>query len=49
MDRIIDRLVACGVSLERAKMLINYYGTNGKWEDLENYITVLEMHQKGAV
>ena len=47
MERIIERLLACGVSLERAKMLLNYYGTDGKWEDLENYVVVLEMHKGG--
>ena len=47
MERMIDRLLACGVPLERAKMLMNYYGTDGKWEDLENYVVVLEMHRKG--
>ena len=49
MERIIDRLLACGVSLERAKMLLNYYGTEGKWEELEEYVVVLENHQKGLV
>lgn len=49
MERMLDRLMACGVPLKRAKMLMNYYGTNGKWEDLENYVIVLEMHRKGDV
>jgi len=48
MTKIIDRLLACGVDLSRSKMLLNYYGTDGKWEDLEKYVDELESYQKGA-
>ena len=47
MKTMLERLMDCGVDKERAKMIINYHGTVGKWEDLENYIIVLEMHKKG--
>jgi len=48
MERILDRLLACGVDPSRAKLLLNYYGTDGKWEDLEKYVTDLEAYKKGA-
>ena len=49
MEKLIDRLLTCGVPMERAKMLLNYYATDGKWEDLEEYVNVLEMHKKEEV
>ena len=47
METMMERLMACGVSRERAKMIINHYGTDGKWENLEEYVITLEMHKKG--
>lgn len=47
MEKIYDRLIACGVCPERAEMLMNYYITEGKCKDLEDYVIVLEMHLRG--
>lgn len=47
MENFYSRLLACGVCPERVKMLMDYYGSEEKWGDLENYIVVLEMHLRG--
>lgn len=49
MDKIIDRLKACGMDEQRAKVVTNYYGTEGKWEDLEKYVEALEILTKESM
>ena len=43
----IERLVACGVDRERAKMILDHYEKEGKTEELEWFVVTLEMHKKG--
>ena len=45
METLLKRLMACGVPRERAERIVEAH--RGKWEELETYVIVLEMHQKG--
>lgn len=47
MESILKRLMACGVPRERAMRIIENYGAYGRWDELEAYVIVLEMHRKG--
>ena len=49
MESLLKRLMACGVPKERAERIVEAHRTTGKWHELENYVIVLEMHQKGRV
>ena len=47
METLLKRLMACGVPRERAVRIVEEHW--GRWDELEAYVIVLEMHQKGSV
>lgn len=45
METLLKRLVDCGVPRERAERIVEAH--RGRWDELEEYVIVLEMHRKG--
>ena len=45
METLLKRLMACGVPRERAERIVEAH--RGRWDELEEYVIVLEMHRKG--
>lgn len=46
MEQIVDRLKACGMDEKRAEIMVNYYGSEGKWDALIKYVEALEILTK---